>query len=448
VKNKLFSRITFRRAGVPARFICLCAAACVVCVSAAGLAQAKDLSDGRTQAFLKKVAKDSFRYFWHEANPNNGLIKDSSDPYSPCSVAAVGFGLTAICIGESHGWITRDQAYRRVLKTLIALRDFVQHERGFFYHFVNMYDGKRAWLCEASSIDTAIAVAGALYAGEYFKGTEAEKIAGQIYRRVDWKWMLNGKSILCMGWKPEAGFLPHYWDSYSELILLYALAIGSPTHPIPKTCWEQWERPLADTKAGKVVYCTTGSIFTYQYSHAWIDFRKLIDEDVNYYDNSIKATILNRAFCIKKSKDFRTYGKDSWGLTASYGPWGYKGYGAKPGRPVHDGTVAPCAAAGSLPFAPRITIRALKHMYRQYKDSLYGRYGFFDAYNLDQNWWCDKYLGIDQGITVLMIENYLYGSVWTYFMKIPCIRKWIETCNLDKKGKQGANAFQNARKSS
>jgi len=411
---------------------------CVMAGHGVRYARAADLADEKTQTFLKKIQKDSFLYFWNEANPNNGLVKDSSDPYAPSSIAAVGFGITAVCIAETHGWVSHDEAYARVLNTLLALRDIVAHERGFFYHFVSMYDGKRAWLSEASSIDTAIVVSGALFAGQFYKGTEVEKVADQIYRRVDWKWMLNGKKMLCMGWKPETGFLPHYWDAYSELILVYALAIGSPTHPIPVDCWQQWERPVADTKLGRVVFCPTGSIFAYQYAHAWIDLRNLVDDDVNYFDNSMKATILNRAFCIQKSKDFKSYGVDSWGLTACQGPDGYRGYGAKPGRPDHDGTVAPCAAAGSIPFAPRITINALKHMYRNFKDNLYGRYGFRDAYNLDRNWWCDKYLGIDQGITVLMIENYLYGSVWSYFMRVPYIEKWRSMCMKEESDGNGA----------
>ncbi|MDP8261873.1 MAG: glucoamylase family protein [Candidatus Ancaeobacter aquaticus] len=389
--------------------------------------------DSQVKKFLKKVEKDSFKYFLHESNPNNGLVKDSSDPYSPCSIAAVGFGVTALCIAESHGWIPHEDAYNRVLNTLYTFRDRVKHKKGFYYHFVSMKTGKRVWRSEASSIDTALFIAGALFAGEFYKGTEVEKIADQLYRRVNWKWMLNGKKILCMGWKPETGFLPYYWDSYSESILLYALAIASPTYSIPKKSWSEWERPMADSKIGPMIYCLTGSLFVYQYSHAWIDLKYLYDGDINYFDNSIKATILNREYCIKKAKDFRTYGLNSWGLTASYGPYGYKGYGSRPGRGLQDGTVAPCAVAGSIPFAPTICINALEYMYRQFGNKVYGKYGFYDAYNIDKEWFCKKYLGIDQGITVLMIDDYLYGTVWKYFMRNRYIKDWVKKCMIDKR---------------
>jgi len=304
----------------------------------------------------------------------------------------------------------------------------VPNEHGFFYHFVDMRTGQRVWNSEASSIDTALFLAGALFAGEYFKGTEVEEIAHALYERVEWPWMLNNKKVICMGWKPEGGFLWYYWDSYSEAMILYALAIGSPTHPIETEYWFEWNRPVDSYKDYKVIYCSTGSIFTYQYSHAWIDFRSLYEDDINYYNNSVNAVKANREFCIDNSSAYKTYGEDSWGLSACLGPDGYKGYGAKPGTAFHDGTIPPYGMAGSLPLDPIASLTGLKRLYATHKDFLYGKYGFKDAFNIDKNWWAEEYLGIDVGITVVMIENYRSGLVWNKFMGLPAIKNWVSKC--------------------
>lgn len=384
------------------------------------------------EAFIDKLEYDSLLYFAREANPKNGLIKDSSRPGAPASIAAVGFGLTALCIGESRGWVDEKQAYDRVLKTLLTFRDRVPNEHGFFYHFLDMRTGARVWNSEVSSIDTALFLAGALFAGEYFKGTEVEKVARELYERVDWPWMLNGKNVLCMGWMPEKGFLWYYWDSYSEAMILYALAIGSPTYPIPKEAWFSWERPVDSYKGLEVVYCYTGSIFTYQYSHAWIDFRRLYEGDRNYYSNSVNAVRANREFCIDNADKFRAYGEDVWGLTASLGPEGYRGYGAKPGEAFHDGTIAPCGMAGSIVFDWEKSLDGLKYLYARHKNFLYGKYGFKDAFNIDKGWWAEEYLAIDVGITLIMLENYKTGLVWDKFMRIEPIKRWIASCFENK----------------
>jgi hypothetical protein len=234
-----------------------------------------------------------------------------------------------------------------------------------------------------------------------------------------------------MGWKPETGFLPYYWDTYSEQMLLYALAIGSRTHPIPPRCWRAWSRDKDSYAGYEVVYCPTGSLFVYLQSHAWIDFRGLYDGGVNYWANSVNAVYANKAFCSDNSEEFKTYSSDNWGLTASLGPWGYKGYGAKPGWPIHDGTVAPFAVAASLPFSEKESLSSLRRIYDEYSDKVYGKYGFIDAFNTDADWWSEEYLGIDQGLMVLMIENYRTGLIWRYFMRLEPIRIWIDLC-LDK----------------
>ena len=418
----------------------ICISMSIIFFSFAAFAQ-NELSP-KEEKFLNKLGRDSFRYFIREINPENGLIKDSSRIGASSSVATVGFGLTALCIGEYRGWITRNDAYERVLRILRTFMNEIPHEHGFFYHFLDMRTGKRAWNSEVSSIDTAIFMAGALFAGKYFSGTEVESIASSLYERVEWPWMMNGKKVMCMGWKPETGFLWYYWDSYSEAMILYALAIGSPTHPIEKDAWSEWKRPLDSYKEYEVLYSYFGSIFTYQYAHAWIDFRELIDEDdINYYANSVNATLANKQFCMDKQDEYKSYGENSWGLTACIGPEGYKGYGAKPGAAINDGTISPCGMAGSLVFAKKDTVKALKHLYDKHKRFLYRKYGFKDAFNMDKNWWAEEYLGIDVGITLLMIENCRTEMVWGTFMGIAPIKAWVEKCfNVVK----GPSAVRNA----
>lgn len=376
------------------------------------------------EEFLNKIQHDSFLYFMKEYNPQTGLIKDSSRPGSPCSLAAIGFGITALCIGESKGWISRNEAYDRILKILYTFKYGVPQEHGFFYRFMDVEHGDRFMTCEVSSIDTAIFLAGALFAGEYFKGTDVEKTAESLYEQVDWPWMMNGGKTMRKGWLPEYGFLPESWDSYSEALVLYALAIGANTHPIPKDAWFAWTRDKDSYKGYAVIYAESGSLYTYQYSHAWIDFKKLSDGNINYFDNSVNATKANRQFCIDNSGEHKTYGEESWGLTACIGPEGYKDYGAKPGEAMNDGTIAPSGMAGSIVFDDEDAIRGLRELYKKYGNFLYGEYGFKDAFNLDKEWWSEEYLASDLGIALLMIENYRTNMVWQKFMELPAIRKW------------------------
>jgi hypothetical protein len=378
------------------------------------------------EAFLEKIQKDVFRYFWEQANPDNGLIKDSSRAGAPASIAATGFGLTAICIAESRGWISREKAYERILVTLETFRDDLETVHGFYYHFLDLRNGRRVWSCEVSTIDTALFLAGALFAGEYFKGTKVEKIAHQLYERVDWQWASKGGGFISMGYKPETGLFPYFWSSYNELMILYALAIGSPSSPIPAHMWRIWGKPQGEYKGHKLIYCSTGSLFVYQYAHCWIDFKKLDDEGVNWFENSRQATLANRQFCIDNMDKCKTYGPNTWGLSASTGPGGYKGYGAKPGNPIHDGTICPSVAGASIVFTPEFSIKALRYMYEEYGNRIYNKYAFKDAFNIDKNWYSNEHLGISQGPLIIMIENYRTHMVWDTFMKIDCIQNWIE----------------------
>jgi len=386
------------------------------------------------EAFINMIQKDTFKYFWEEADPDTGLVADNSTGGAPCSIAATGFGLTAICIGHSRGWITYDEAYDRVFKTLKTFKNTLESEHGFYYHFVDMKTGKRAWDSELSSIDSALFFAGALFAGQYFKGTELERLANSLYYEADWHWMTNGTSLICMGWSPEKGFLGSYWDWYNEGVIAYVLAIGSPTYPISPDCWKAWRKPVGEYGGYKVVYSFFGSLFTYQFAHAWVDFRNIDDNGINYWDNSVNAVLANRQFCIDNARSHKGYGEDGWGLTAGEGPLGYKGYGAKPAdRTVEDGTINPYGMVASMPLVPGQSIKSVKKTYDRYGKSVYGKYGFKAGYNLDKRWWCDSYTGIDQGITVLMIENYRTGMVWDYFMRNQCVKDWIELCGFKVK---------------
>src|SRR5690606_6644605 len=232
---------------------------------------------------LDAVAHETFDYFWYEANPENGLIKDRSTPDSPSSIAAVGFGLAAIPIGVDRGWITYDQGYERALVTLTTFAEGgVQGDHGFFYHFVDMDTGERVLSSELSSIDSALFIAGALTAGQYFADTEVDTLARQLYEAMDWEWMLSNTNFVSMGWKPDIGFLSATWDHFDESMLLYALAIGSPTHPVPAETWDRWDRPV--NRQQGYIYLPAEPLFVYQYPLAFLDLRGKEDAYANYFN--------------------------------------------------------------------------------------------------------------------------------------------------------------------
>lgn len=382
----------------------------------AEVARLLDLSDN---ALLDEIQKKTFRYFWYEADPENGLIKDRSTADSPSSIAAVGFGLTSIPIAIERGWITKTEGYRRVLTTLKSFAEGkVEGKNGFFYHFVDMRAGKRVWNCELSSIDTALLLAGVIFVGEYFKGTEIESLADKIYREVNWQWMLAEGKKLSMGWKPEAGFLGGRWgDTFDEGILAYILAIGSPTHPIPASSWDEITRPINET----YISYPNEVLFVYQYPNIWIDFKNKEDKYANYFNNAAAAARYNWMFTFLRKGEYKTYDEDIWGLSACDGPGGYRAYGASEGN--HDGTISPYASIGSLPFVPNLAMKAIKGMLSKYGPLIWGKYGFVSGFNVDENWFSKEYVGIDQGTILLMIENYRTGMVWKYFMKNKYIQR-------------------------
>ncbi|MDD5218902.1 MAG: glucoamylase family protein, partial [Candidatus Omnitrophica bacterium] len=392
------------------------------------------------EELLDEIQRRCFDYFVKESDPRTGLVRDRADNFrkgaiqAPASIAAVGFALSAYPVGVERGWIDYATAFERTRRTLRFFLEQAPEEHGFFYHFLKMDSGERANRSELSSIDTALFLAGALFAAEYFDHSEIRDLAMKIYERVDFPWMLHGGETLVMGWYPESGFDRMRWDHYNEAMILYLLAIGSPTHPIPAESWKKIARPVGSYHGYRLIQMPP--LFTHQYSHIWIDFRDKNDGFADYFKNSVNATLANRAFCIDEAKNFATYGPDSWGLTASDGPFGYRAYGAPPGWAIHDGTVAPTASGGSIVFAPQECIACLRHFYEDLGDKLWGLYGFSDAFNLDRGWFAQEVIGIDQGAMLLMIENYRSGLIWKKMKKNPYLRKAMRKVGFKKGTKE------------
>jgi len=396
-----------------------------------GTGEARALS---TPALLDTLQHTSFNFFWTQANPANGLVKDRSTAGSPCSIAATGFGLSAICIGIDHGWVTRETGRARVLTTLNTFWNGPQGSggsgiigyQGFFYHFLDMTTATRTWECELSSIDTALLMAGVLDAQQYFDGADpldvqVRTLADNIYRRVNWEFMRNSGIALRMGWLPGTGFATFgNWIGYNEAMILYILALGSPTYPVPTTCWNMWVSGYQWATYYGQSYVAFAPLFGHQYSHCWVDFRYVQDSymryrGLTYFENSRRATLAAQAYCVANPGGFVGYGANEWGLTASDDPIsGYLAHGAPPAQ-NDNGTITPTAAASSIAFAPEIVIPTLHHFFDAYPQ-LWGPYGFKDAFNRSRNWWATDVLGIDQGPIIMMIENYLNRAVWARFM--------------------------------
>ncbi len=401
----------------------------------------KSLTD---EALLDSLQRTAFLYFWDEANPINGLIRDRSQAGSPSSIAAQGFGITAICIAIDHGWVTRSEGRDRILLGMQTLWDGPQGDtefntngyKGLFYHFLDINSGLRTWSSELSTIDTALLMAGVIDAKQYFStgdpgDAEIRALSDSLYYRVDWEFMRNGGYGIRMGWKPGTGFSGYgTWVGYNEAMILYLLALGSPTHPIPDYNWAYWTTGYNWSLQYGQIYVNFPPLFGHQYSHCWIDFRNLRDaymrlRGIDYFENSRRATLAAREYCIANPNGWTGYGADLWGLTASDDPGGYLAHGAPPGQ-NDNGTITPTAAAGSIAFAPEIVLPALHNMYDNYGSMLWGKYGFKDAFNLTQFWWGTDYLGIDQGPIVIMIENYLNEAVWNRMMSNADIRTALQ----------------------
>ena len=403
---------------------------------------------GEGDPYIDLTARLAFDYFWEQANPANGLVKDRSTDGSAASIAAVGFGLSAITVGIDRGWITRAEGAGRVEATLDFFATCPQGEaasdvcgyRGFFYHFLDLRTGTRAGTNELSTIDTALLLGGVLQAAEYFDGGGAEEarireLADTIWRRVEWDWATPRSPRVALGWRPEEGFLPFDWRGYNEAMILYVLGLGSPTHPLPDGAWDAWTATYPSdwqTHYG-LTFLTFPPLFGHQYSHVWIDFRDIQDDymrskDSDYFENSRKATLAQRAYAIDNPRGWPNYGPNEWGLTASDDPPPAPLYIARGAAPVQNdnGTITPTAAGGSYAFTPAESREALRTFYARYRPTLWGPYGLRDAYNVALNWTATDYLGIDQGPIVLMIENERTGVVWDAFTRHPDVQRGLD----------------------
>ncbi|MGH9730707.1 MAG: glucoamylase family protein [Candidatus Acidiferrales bacterium] len=406
-------------------------------------------------AVLQHLQRETFAYFLHEANPENGLIRDKTKKDWPASIAATGLALAAYPIGVNRRFITRAAAIKRTIATLRFLYNSAQSTdpgatgyRGFYYHFLDMRSGKRAWKCELSTVDTAFLLAGALTAAAFFNNTtpeerEIRRLADSLYRRADWRWAQNRGLTVTLGWKPETGFLKYRWRGYDEALLLYVLGLGSPTHPLPRESYSAW----ASTYRWKTIYghkfLYAGPLFIHQLSHLWLDFRGIQDQPmrrkgIDYFENSRRATLVQQEYAIQNPQQFEHYSENCWGITASDGPgrtvrrvkgvdrkfFGYLARGVPFGP--DDGTIAPWAVVASLPFAPEIVLPTIRHF-----DTLRLReknpYGFKATFNptyphkgnRPYGWVSPWHYGLNEGPIVIMIENYRTGFLWHLMQRCP-----------------------------
>ncbi len=403
--------------------------------------------------FLNLVERKAFDFFKDHQNPVTGLFSDTSGG-GDASIASTGFGMAALCAGAEHGWIDKKEAKKRVSAALDTFlpkgaeqESAAEGKYGFFYHFLNPHTAKRAGKSEISTVDTAILVAGALSAGEYF-GQDVKTKADLLYKRVEWERFLckeTGPWYNCysMGWSPERGFLESYWDYYTdEVVLITLLAIGSPTHPALPDVFYAWMRNKDSYKGGKpFIYSWHGSLFSYQYANIWFNFQGLADKKgVNWFENSTNATLANRQFCIDNADKFKGFGPNSWGITSMSRPEGYTmHFGVPPtgnGEPEYDATISPTGPAGSIVFTPYLSLSALKYMYVNYP-KLWGQYGFKDSVNAALDWYAPTYYGIGEAMILLPIENFRTGFVWKNFMKNAYIKNALTRAGFTKE-KKGA----------
>jgi hypothetical protein len=380
---------------------------------------------------LDDIERLSCCFFWEQASPETGLVKDrcntrkaATDNSTVASIAATGFGLTALCIADLRGFIPHSEARQRVLTTLKFLRDKLSHHRGFFYHFANINTGERVWDSEVSSVDTAILLCGILTCRTHFRDTDITLAAHAITNRVEWTWLSEDTSLLPHGWRPEVGFLQYRWDYYNEMMMMYLLGLGSPTYPLRSEAWDAWKRVNFEYEGLRYIG-SFAPLFVHQYSQAWFDFRGKRDKYADYFQNSVTATEVHRRFCIELGRQFSDYNEDFWGITASDSQNGYVIWGGPPSIGPIDGTVAPAAAGGSLAFLPQEAVRVLRTIRHRYPRA-WSCYGLIDALNPLKSWYDTDVVGIDTGITMIMAENARTGYIWKVFMENPEAQRGME----------------------
>jgi hypothetical protein len=410
-------------------------------------------------AMLDDLQRKAFLYFERHANPETGLVLDSTQPGQPASIAAVGFALSCYPIAVERGWMLYHEALALTLATVrffdaadqSGAKDGIGY-KGFFYHFLDAKSGKRAWNCELSTIDTALLLAGILHAAQYFQGDGADERelrerAQSIYARVDWRWAQNGQAAIVLGWKPESGFLVNRWLGYNEAMILYVLGMAAPEYSVTPDAYQAW----TSTFKWKRIYgrdvLYAGPLFIHQFSHIWLDLKGLQDEfmtakKTDYFENSRVAAHIHREYAMRNPHGFEGYEKNCWGFTASDGPadatekfhghdqkfYDYVARGAPFGP--DDGTISPWASIASLPFAPEIVLDEIRHLEKLIGHSPAG-YGFHASFNMSWpeanctgahrfkyqgtgqiGWVSPWHFALNQGPIVLMIENYRTRMVW------------------------------------
>ncbi len=410
------------------------------------------------EAELEILQRESFSYFVHETNPANGLVIDKTAADWPASIAATGFALAAYPVGVERGFMSRAAAVARTIATLRFFWNSPQSPepdatgyQGFYYHFLDMRTGRRAWKSELSTVDTAFLLAGMLTAGSYFDADtpdehEIRSLADLLYCRTNWQWAQNQGVTLTHGWKPENGFLTYRWEGYDEALLLYMLALGSPTYPLPDASYAAWGSTYRWQHCYGYDYLYAGSLFTHQLSHIWIDFRGIRDvfmrdKDMDYFENSRRATYVQQQYAIDNPLKFKGYGRCCWGITASDGPgpdtlrldgierqfFDYVARGVPYGP--DDGTLAPWAVVASLPFAPDIVLPTIEHFIHELELKAANPYGFKATFNATYpeksntrlGWISPWHYGLNQGPIVLMIENFRSGLLWRLMKNCPYI---------------------------
>ena len=406
---------------------------------------------------LHAIQREAFTYFVHETNPSNGLVVDTTNGHAPASIAAVGLGLTAYPVGVERGFMSRAEAAQRTLTTLRFFWESKQGPepdatgyRGFYYHFLDMRSGARAWQCELSTVDSALLIIGMLAAAAYFDEnrpaeSEIRDLADRLYARVDWQWAQNDGKTVTHGWRPERGFLPYRWEGYDEALVLYVLGLGSPTHPLPAESYRAWAATYEWRTIYDISFLDAGPLFIHQLSHVWIDFRGIQDAYMrghgsDYFENSRRATVVQQQYAMRNPCGYDAYGEWCWGITASDGPgnftrtvrgvprqfFGYRARGVPDGP--DDGTLAPWGVVASLPFAPEIVMPSIAHLWRMGLGGSH-RYGFKTTFNptfpdpsgSPHGWVSPWHCGLNQGPIVVMIENYRSGLVWELVRGCRCV---------------------------
>ncbi len=407
---------------------------------------------------LDQLQRAAFDYFVQTVNPANGLVADTTRENCPCSIAVVGFALSVYPVAVERGWMTRADAVNLSLTVLRFFRDSEQSDspgatgyKGFYYHFLNMDTGEREWRSELSMVDTALLIAGALTAARYFTTNTADEIELRelvelLYRRIDWRWTQDEQGIIKQGWKPECGFLHYVWQGYNEAIVLYVLALASPTYPLDGSGYEAWTLTYQWENLYDYDFLYAGPLFIHQFSHAWIDLRGIQDRFMrekrsDYFENSRRAMMVQREYTQRNPNEFSGYDGDCWGLTACDGPndgmpelaqrvdhkqrlFGYAARGVPYGP--DDGTLSGWAVLASLPFAPEMVLRTASIMLQRYPEML-SEHRYTSSFNPSlpgrggEAWVSTGHFGLDQGILVMMIENYRTGMIWRLTRECPYI---------------------------